>query len=117
MGQHVIQFNAAISWEGQANFLPPVLHSYLIFDQYDKDVFDKVIDQTLQAFIGRQAFICDREQGQPSDIRQFPANKLLVPFRWIVGITVEVRNLVGEMSTPDSDGVERLTNGEEPSKQ
>jgi hypothetical protein len=117
MPQHVIQFNARTSWEGRSNGLPEMLHSFLLFDQFDRDVFDRVIDEFLSKSLSRQAFVCDKNQDQIIDIRQFPADKMLVPMHWIAAVTVSVYPLVGEMPQADEEGVQRLANGEEPIRQ
>lgn len=117
MPQHVIRYIAVISWEGQANGLPPALCAYMIFDQYDRAIFDKVIDANFEAYAQRQAFFCSQDQNRVIDIREVPSDRRMVPMRWIVQITCDVQPLVGEMSLPDEDGVERMTDGSEPVKQ
>jgi hypothetical protein len=57
-----------------------------------------------------------RDQGSIIDMRQTPAERMFVPFQWIVNITTDVNKLGAEASEPDENGVERFKDGTEPLK-
>jgi len=117
MPAYVIRFNGHISWEGQANGLPKVIHAFLMFDSYDKPVFIDAINSQTAAFITARGMTVQREQGQIIDINQMPQERIYVPMAWIVTIDVDVFPLTGEMSNADDDGTELLVDGSEPVKQ
>ena len=115
--QHVIRFNAHISWEGQSNGLPEVVYTYLIFNGSDSEEINKIIEAQTAGFISMQAIVAQKDQGAIIDVKKVPQDRMLVPFRWITKIDVTVTALVGEMTNSDENGVELLTNGDEPIKQ
>jgi hypothetical protein len=98
------------------NGLPEEIFAYLIFDGNEKKVIDDLIDLQTSAFIRSQAMFVQRDQGAIIDLRQTPADRMLVPMHWIVNITADVIPMTGELTYPDENGVERLSNGEEPVK-
>jgi hypothetical protein len=112
--QYAIRFTAQISWEGQSNGLPPEIYAYVIYAGDDSEVINKIINEQVGEFIRWQAIAAQKEQGKIIDLRQTPAERMLVPFRWIVAITSDVNKLGAECSEPDKNGVERLTDGSEP---
>ena len=115
--QHLIRFNASISWEGQANGLPPVINAYLIFDGDDRSQINALIEAQAGYFLRAQAIAVQKDQGQIIDIRQVPQDRMLVPMKWIVKVTTDVIPLVGELSEANENGVEVLKDGTEPIKQ
>lgn len=115
--QYVIRFIGKISWEGQNNGLPPEIYAYIIFEGDEKKDIDAVIEQQVAAFIRMQAMPVQKEQGKVIDLRQTPADRMLVPFRWIVTLSADIHRMAGELSAPDENGVERLSDGKEPVKQ
>lgn len=114
--QYVIRFTGKISWEGQANGLPPEIYAFLIYEGDDSKVINELLEQQSGAFIRMQAMAVQRDQGTPIDLRQTPADRMVVPFRWIVSLTTDIHRMTEELSLADEDGVERLSNGEEPKK-
>jgi len=115
--QHVIRFIGDISWEGQANGLPPQIFAYIIYDGDDHAAINNHIEAQAGAFLRIQAMAVQRDQGQVIDLRQIPQDRMLVPMKWIVRITTTVTPLIGELPEADNEGVERLKSGEEPLKQ
>jgi len=119
--QYVIRFNGHISWEGQSNGLPPVIYAYIVFEgsdgAEDKTAISNAIEVQTRAFISWQSMAVQREQGKILDIRAAGNNRMLVPFRWITHIDVDVLPMTGELSEADESGVERLKDGTEPQKQ
>ena len=112
--QYVIRLNAKISWEGRENGLPEYLYAYIMYDGDQAAAINDIIEKQAGAFIRMQAFACQKDQGSVIDLAQCPAERRLVPFKWIVDITSDVHKMVGGLPHPDEFGVERLTNGEEP---
>jgi hypothetical protein len=115
--QYVLRFTAKVSWDGQANGLPPHLFAFVLVSGYDAQVFSKIVEDQAGAFIRMQAFCCQKDQGQVIDLHQNPQERMIVPFRWIVNISADVTKLVGELSHADEEGVERYEDGKEPVKQ
>lgn len=115
--QQLIRFIARTSWEGQRNGLPEFLYSYMIFDQYDRAIFDKVIEQNFQNFGLTQLFPTDADTDRIIDIREVPAGRRSIPLKWIVEITVSIHALGAEMSQADENGKELMSDGSEPVKQ
>jgi hypothetical protein len=114
---YVLRFTGNISWEGQSNGLPPKLYAFLIFEGYQREMFNDAMEKQLRAFIAAQGMAAQREQGKVIDVRQVPQDRIFVPMRWIVSLEVDVVNMTGELSNPDGEGVERLNDGSEPVKQ
>jgi hypothetical protein len=114
--QYVIRFIAQISWEGQSNGLPPEIYAYVVYEGDDSAVINKIIEDQSGAFIRWQAMAAQKEQGRVIDLNQTPAERMLVPFRWIVSLTSDVHKLGAELSEADEKGVERLSDGTEPLK-
>ncbi len=114
---YIIRFTGKISWEGQSNGLPKEIYAFLIFDGYDRELFNKTIENQVGQFTRIQAMVVQKDQGQVIDLRQLPQERMLVPFKWIVSIYAEVHNLTGELPEADHEGVERLKDGSEPLKQ
>lgn len=117
MPQHVIRFNADVSWEGQSNGLPKTLYAFIIYEGKESSEINDIIERQSAGFLKSGAFYCQQNQGDIIDLRQVPQERMLVPLHWITRLTVDVIAMVGELSTPDEHGVERLGNGEEPLKQ
>ena len=119
--QYVIRFTGKVSWEGQANGLPEEIYAFLIFDSEGKEgesaTINHLIETQAAAFVRSQAMLVQRDQGKTVDIRQTPADRMLVPMRWIVNILVDVHNIIGELSQADEQGTEKLKDGKEPVKQ
>src|SRR5579864_1929580 len=117
MKGHVIRFNGHISWDGQANGLPPTIHAYLIFEGSITQEIINMIELQSGVFLKSQAMAVQRDQGKIIDLRKVPQDRMLVPMRWIVSLDVDVIPMTGELPMPDEAGVERLSDGSEPPKQ
>jgi hypothetical protein len=115
--QTVVRFNGHITWEGRAGGLPETIHAFLILENADEKFISEMVEAQSRAFIGSQAMYVQRDQGAIVDLRVMPRNRMLVPFHNIAYIDVDVIPMTGELSAPDELGVERLSNGEEPTKQ
>jgi hypothetical protein len=115
--QTVIRLNGHVSWDGQMNGLPKTIYAYMIYLGDDTKGINDLIEAQSGAFIRSQAMFVQKDQGQIIDIRQTPAERMLVPLKWIVSIDADVIPITGELSTPDENGVERLIDGSEPVKQ
>ena len=107
--QHVIRFTGKISWEGQANGLPSAIYAYMIFDGDDSKEINALIEGQAGNFLRGQAMAVQSDQGKVIDIRQVPQDRMLVPMRWIVCISVDVITMTGELPIADEEGVERLS--------
>jgi hypothetical protein len=112
--QHVIIITGQISFEGQNNGLPPEIHAYLILNGADSTAINSLIEEQCGVFVRSQAMFVQRNQGKVIDLHQTPADRMLVPMRWIVSITAEARPLTGELSEADEEGFQRLENGSTP---
>lgn len=115
--RHVVRFNGHITWEGRSNGLPEIIYAFLILENADEKFIGEMVENQSGAFIRSQAMYVQRDQGALIDIRQRPQDRMLVPFHNIAFIDVEVNLMTGDLSMPDEQGVERLSNGEEPLKQ
>jgi hypothetical protein len=94
-----------------------MIYAFIMMKGYDRDVFNAAIEAQCGAFLRSQSMIAQKDQGSIIDVNQMPAERMMVPMHWIVKITVDVFPMVGELTMPDENGVERLVNGEEPTKQ
>ena len=112
--QYVIRFNGKVSWEGQSNGLPPTLYAFVIYEGDSTEDMVKIIEAQVGGFLRMQAFACQKDQGQVIDMRQTPAERMLVPFKWIVNITTDIYKLGAELAIADEQGVERMSDGSEP---
>ncbi len=121
LNQYALKFTGRISWEGQANGLPSEIHAYIILESeggaQEKAFIDQTIENQTMAFVRMQAMAVQRNQGDMIDLRQTPADRILVPFKWIVDISASIHKLGAEASDPDADGVERLNDGSTPQLQ
>ena len=115
--QVVIRFNGHISWEGQRNGLPETIFAYIIVQDAEMSIVNKLIEEQSGAFIRSQAMYVQKNQGEIIDLRYHAHQRMLVPFHNVICITVDLINMDGTFSEPDADGVERLSNGKEPIKQ
>ena len=117
INQYVIRFTGHVSWDGQVNGLPKEIYAFLIFEGDDRNAINALIESQSTAFVRSQVMLVQREQGKIIDLRQTPADRMLVPMRWIVNIECDIHPMIGELSVADEHGVERLKNGEQPVKQ
>lgn len=115
--QYVIRFTGKVSWDGQANGLPPEIYGFIIFEGDDSKAINALIEIQASIFIRNQCMLVQRDQGKIIDMNQTPADRMLVPMRWIVSITVGIHLMTGELPQRDEEGVERLKDGTEPVKQ
>ena len=115
LNQYALKFTGKISWDGQANGLPPEIYAYLILETeggaQEKQFIDGMIEQQVGAFMRMQAMAVQRVQGEMIDLRQTPADRILVPMRWIISISSSIHRLGAELSESDEQGVERLKDG------
>lgn len=120
LNQYALKFTGQISWEGQTNGLPSEIYAYVIVEgeggAQEKAFIDSIIEQQGAAFIKAQAMVVQRNQGEMIDFRQTPADRLLVPFKWIVSIRSSIHRLGEELSGPDDEGIERFKSGQIPLK-
>lgn len=118
LNQYALKFTGKISCEGKGNGLPDEIYAYVIVEgnggPQEKAFIDATIENQTMAFIRMQAMAVQRDQGSIIDMRQTPADRILVPFRWIVSISTSIYHLNGEMSEPDENGTERLKDGSTP---
>jgi hypothetical protein len=114
---HLIKITGKISWDGQANGLPPEIFAFLLFTEYDKKLFNDTIEGQVGQFIKYQGMAVQQDQGQIIDIREMPQDRMWVPMKWIVKIIPTIHQLTGELPEADEHGVERLVDGSEPVKQ
>lgn len=115
--QHVIRFSGHINWQGRSSGLPETIYAFLILEDATADFISKMVEDQTAAFVRSQSMYVQREQGKMIDLRVTPQDRMLVPFHNIAFISVDVQPLIGELSAADHEGVERLSNGEEPVKQ
>jgi hypothetical protein len=114
--QYIVRFTATISWEGRTNGLPGEIYAFLIFDGYDEKVINKSIEAQMAFFNTSQAFFAQREQGALIDIRHVVHSRMTVPYHNVVYIKADIYPLGGEVSQPDEEGVERLSDGTTPTE-
>jgi hypothetical protein len=107
----LIEFLGRISWEGQSNGLPPKIYAYIIIDPENKEDVIKVVEAQSRQFIAAQGMAVAKDQGQLIDLRALNTNRIFVPMRWIVDISVEVRNITGEVPVEDETGATVLPSG------
>ena len=115
LNQYALKFTGKISWEGQSNGLPAEIYAYILIESEggpsEKPFIDSTIEQQSMAFIRMQAMAVQRDQGAMIDLRQTPAERILVPFRWIVSIGTSIHRLGAEMPETDENGAQRLKDG------
>jgi hypothetical protein len=114
--QVVIRFNGHITWAGQSNGLPETIYAFLIVQDAEMVIVNKLIEDQSVAFVRSQAMYVQKEQGKIIDLRIHATERMLVPFHNISCITVDLINMDGLFSEPDEEGVERLPDGSEPLK-
>ena len=115
--QYVPRFIGKVSWEGRANGLSPEIYGYIIYEGDNTAQINEILEAQSASFIHMQAMAVQKDQGKIIDIRQTPSDRMLVPFRWLVSMSCDIHKMVGELSNPDENGIERLSNGDEPAKQ
>jgi hypothetical protein len=115
--QYVLRFVGKVSWEGRSNGLPDEVYAYAVYEGDNSHEINSIIEAQVGNFIRWQAIAVQKDQGKIIDMRQAPAERMLIPFKWIVNISTEITKLTGELSEPDENGVERLSDGSEPLKQ
>jgi hypothetical protein len=115
--QTLIRFNGHITWAGQSNGLPPLIQAFVILEDPITEFINQMVEQTVGLFTRNQCMFVQREQGKPIDVRLTPAGRMGVPFHNIAYIEVDVLPITGELTRADEEGMERLSNGEEPVKQ
>jgi hypothetical protein len=112
VNQYALKFTGKISWEGQANGLPPEIYAFIILEGFggaqEKAFIDQTIEQQAAAFHRTQTMVVQRDQGRMLDMRVTPADRIIVPFKWIVSISASIHKLGAELTEPDGEGVERL---------
>lgn len=115
LNQYAIQFIGKVSWEGQSNGLPPEISAYLVVESEggaaEKPFITDVIEKQVTAFFKWGAMFVQRDQGQIVDLRQTPQDRIAVPLRWIVSLSVKLHALGAELPNADENGVERLKDG------
>ena len=114
---HVIRFTGKISWQGRANGLPEKVHAFLFYQEYNRELFQKAIDDTIMRFAHHGGMDCQTVQGDIIDLDRMPQDFMFVPIQWIVSIKPEVIHLSHPLSLPDENNVERLPDGTEPQPQ
>ena len=112
--QHVLTITAKISWEGQANGLPPEVYAFVIYTGEDPSIINAILENEISTFARYQMMFAQRDQGQIIDLHKTPQDRIAIPFRWIVNFSATVGKLGAELSEPDEEGVERLSNGNQP---
>ena len=121
LNQYALKFTGKISWEGRMNGLPDEIYAYIMVETDgglgEKAFIDGTIEQQSMAFIRMQAMAVQRDQGSMIDLRQTPADRILVPFRWIVSISTSIHRFGEEMPEPDENGAQRLKDGSTPKLQ
>lgn len=110
----VIRFNGHINWQGKSAGLPETIYAFVIVENADMSLINKVVEDQSNAFIRCQAMYVQRNQGKVIDCRINAQDRTLIPFHNISHITVDLVNMSGELSEPDENGVERLTDGTTP---
>lgn len=110
----VVRFNGHITWEGQAAGLPKVVFAFVIVQNADRELINKVVEEQSFAFISRQVLFVQRDQGKVIDCRINAQDRMMVPFHSIAYMSVDLVNMTGELSEPDAEGVERLADGNVP---
>lgn len=113
----VIRFNGHITARGRGDGLPHTIFAFVIVQNADMNLINKVVEDQSKAFVNCQAMYVQRNQGKVIDCRINAQDRTLVPFHNISHITVDLVNMAGELSEPDAEGVERLSDGTTPSVQ
>jgi hypothetical protein len=113
----LIRFNGHTTRRAQVDDdLPPVIFAFLILENANAKFINEMVESQSSAFIRSQAMYVQSDQGATIDIRLTPQDRMLVPFHNIAFINVDILPITGEISMPDKAGVERLSDGSEPTK-
>lgn len=112
----LVRFRGHINRQGQAAGLPKVIYAFLILENANETFINEMIEKQGSAFVRSQVMYVQRDQGAVIDIRLTPQDRMVVPFHNIAFIDSEVLPLIGELSLPDEAGIERLSDGSEPTK-
>ena len=108
----ILRFVGKISWEGQANGLPPEIFSYIFFDaRYSSGKIAELIEQQLSVYRLIGGMPVEKNQGAVIDVKRSIVDRMIVPWHWIVYIHPEVITIPGDTPLPDEDGVERQSDG------
>jgi hypothetical protein len=109
--QQIIKFIGKISFEGQMNDLPPEIYGFVTL----QDANNKTVTDAIAGQFGRYremgGMVSEKNQGAPINLQVTWLGHMYVPFNWIVSIQVALINLTQEISVPDEQGVERLSDG------
>jgi hypothetical protein len=114
--QHLVRFNAKISWEGRMNGLPEVVHTYVIFQGNGPGLVQAIYDHT-KTIVSMHGITVEKEPGKMSVFGKVSNNAMYIPMQWIVFMDVDILPMSGEMPIEDANGVPRLSDGKEPVKQ
>lgn len=109
----ILRFTGKISWEGQANGLPPEIQAFIFYraDMPAEEV-TKMAEVRLAYYRQIGGMIVEKDQGSTIDPNGTILDRIMVPERWIVFIHPEVVPIPGDTPLADDDGVERFSNGQ-----
>jgi len=107
----IIRFIGKISWEGQANGLPPEIYGFITLQDADNAAVNNAVAAQFGVYRAMGGMVVEKNQGALIDMQVNWLSRMYVPFDWIVSVQVAFTNLSQEISQPDEEGVERLTDG------
>lgn len=113
----LLRFVGTISWEGRSNGLPEQIFDFVSYDgRAPQQVIVKLVEDMLARYRHIGGMAVQREQGKPIDPNATIADRVLVPYVWIVHIHPEFWPIPGPaISLPDGEGIERYPDGKEAS--
>lgn len=109
----ILRFTGKISWEGQANGLPPEIFTYIFYRaDIPTEEVTRMIETQFAVYRQLGGMPVEKDQGQIIDTRRTIMDRILVKDRWIVSIHPDIVPIPGETPLADDEGVERLPNGQ-----
>lgn len=113
----ILRFVGKISWEGRTNGLPEEIYSFVFYDsRFTPTQISKLVEDQLAVYRNMGGMPVERDQGQIIDLRASLADRVLIPFNWIVYIHPEIMPIAGPTPLSDESGVERLPDGKKAPK-
>lgn len=107
----ILRFRGKISWEGRMNGLPPEIFAFEAYDASLPQVAVlQIIEKNLALMKHLGGMAVQRNQGAIIDPQATIADRIFVPWNWIVHVHPEILPITN-MPVADEEGVERMHDG------
>ncbi len=97
--------------------MPPEIYGMIAIQDGNSATISDAIANQLGLYRKLGGLVVEKDPGAPVDMKLTWLSRMFIPMEWIVNISVSLVNLSQEITQPDEEGVERLTDGSEQVKQ